>query len=139
MELGVAYAESGRWDAAIDRFQKVLTLDPQFAPAHYSLGRVYYSQQKHEEAERELLLATRLVPGYVDAFALLSFVSQEMGDRRGAVTYLEKAVDLLRPRPARAKEAGRAPTPLTEDEQALLQRLEGRLEKLKRADAQKAP
>lgn len=139
MELGIAYAESNRYPLAIDRFQQVLALDPQFAPAHYSLGRVYAMQQRYEEAERELLSATRLAPGYADAFALLSFVSEALGDRRGALTSVEKAVAILKGRQAQPGEAGRAAVPSPETEPTLLQRLERRLEKLKRAGVDKTP
>jgi tetratricopeptide (TPR) repeat protein len=132
MELGMAYAESNRWGPAIDRFQQILILDPQFAPAHYGLGRVYYEQQRYAEAETELLLATRLNPQYTDAYAALAFVNEAVGDRVGAVASLEKAVALLKARGTAAGQTSQGP-PLTKEERTLLKRLEKGLEKLRPA------
>jgi len=138
MELGMAYAESERWGPAIERFQKVLTLDPGVASAHYGLGRVYYMQQRYQEAEQELLKATELNPRYVDAFATLAFVSQAVKDKRGAIGHIEKAIDLLRAKRVWAEQHGQAGAPLSEEDRALLEGLERRLEKLKRTEKEKA-
>jgi len=131
MELGSAYADSQRYAMALERFQQALALDSKYAPAHYGMGRVYAMQGRYEEAERELLESTRLAPGYADAFALLSFVDDAMGDKRRAVAPLEKAIDLMKASEGKAE--------LQADEQALLKRLERRLEKLRQQGGAKAP
>lgn len=130
MDLGMAYAESGRWEQATDRFQRALALDPQFAPAHYGMGRVHFMRQQYEEAERELQEAIRLDPSYPDAYVLLSLVSQAIGDLRGAIGRVEQAVELYQARRARATQAGN-PAAWSEEDRAILERLERRVEKLR--------
>lgn len=131
MELGVAYADSQRYAMALEQFQQALTLDPRYAPAHYGVGRVYAMQERFEEAKQELVRATQLAPGYADAFSLLSFVNEAIGDKPGAVASLEKAIALMKADEAQAR--------LQADEQTLLKRLERRLEKLKRQGWATAP
>lgn len=131
MELGAAYTDSQRYAMALEQFQQVLALDSNYAPAHYGVGRVYAMQGRYGEAKQELVRAAQLAPGYADVFSMLSFVDEAMGDKRGAVASLEKAIELMKVSEGKAE--------LQADEQTLLRRLERRMEKLKREGWTKAP
>jgi len=130
MDLGMAYGETGRWGWAIERFKQVLALDPQFAPAHLGLGRVYFEMKQYPEAETELLETVQIDPGYVDAHFLLSFVKEKLGDTQGAIAHAEQAVQAINARKERVEEEVRAGR-LEQDDTKLLERLQQRLSKLR--------
>jgi len=132
MNLGMAYGETGRWVPAIERFKQALALDPQFAPAHYGLGRVYFEMKQYPESETELLAAVQIVPRYIDAHFILSFVKEQLGNTRGAIEHAERALEAIDARKEWAKEEVRAGR-LEQDDRKLAERLQRRLSKLRNA------
>lgn len=66
---GIALAQKGDIDAAIPFFEKAVKLSPNYALAHYALGRAYlYKESKMKDAVRELSYSVRcdrrLAKGY---------------------------------------------------------------------------
>lgn len=51
--IGLAYAESGRFDEAISHLQKALQLKPNYLDVHTNLGYLYSKQDRLEEAVQE--------------------------------------------------------------------------------------
>lgn len=52
-QLGKLYASKQDWPAARKEFERVVTLNPQFAAAHYQLSQIYAHLGLHEEAQNE--------------------------------------------------------------------------------------
>lgn len=105
----------------IEAYERAIQLDPEFAEAHFHLGRVHTVLRDYEAAERNLERAVELSPGFADAHNDLGYVLAQQGkldaaraSYEGAVAadpreprYLLNLGDLLRQsgRPLEAKEA----------------------------------
>ena len=50
LRQGNEYYSQGKYEQAIDEFQKVIKIDPSFVPPHYNLGNLYYQQGKFDDA-----------------------------------------------------------------------------------------
>jgi tetratricopeptide (TPR) repeat protein len=61
---GDALGRLGRIDEARARFERFVALDPTRAIAWFNLGMMDLRRFRYEDAERELRIAARLVPGY---------------------------------------------------------------------------
>jgi len=62
MKLGVAYMEEGRYDVALNKLQKALDADANFAAAHSMLGVLYYRMGKMSQAEEHYRRSVDLDP-----------------------------------------------------------------------------
>ena len=62
---------------AIASYQKVLKLDPDYAPAHINLGTLYYNQSDYEQAEAHYRKAIEADPRYALAYFDLGNVLDE--------------------------------------------------------------
>ncbi len=71
----------GQADTAIQRLNQILAENPQDADAHNLLCRVYYQEQRWDEATRECEEATRLSPASSNTHLWLGRVYGEKADR----------------------------------------------------------
>lgn len=71
-----------------------LAIDPGMPEAHYTLGNVYRSQGKIDEALSEYKEASRLDPEYSEAFAGVGLVNMNKGQWADAVTAFKQAIAL---------------------------------------------
>ncbi len=60
--LGVEFAEQGKYDLAIEQFRAAVEADPYAADAYYSLGCVLVAQNKLDEAIEQFQAALRVGP-----------------------------------------------------------------------------
>jgi len=60
-ELGKVYGSKQDWPDARKAFEHVVALNPQFAPAHYQLSRLYEHLGLHAESQREAQQTKNLV------------------------------------------------------------------------------
>mgnify|MGYP001767198718 CR=1 FL=1 len=69
-QLATVAAGDGEFDRAVELFQKVIDLDPKFAPAYNGLGLVHQSFEEGDlnEAIRYFRMATELAPDYVESW-----------------------------------------------------------------------
>lgn len=75
---GVALEEDPATAAeAIASYQKVLALDPEYAPAHINLGTLYYHRSEYELAESHYRKAIEIDPRYALAYFDLGNVLDE--------------------------------------------------------------
>lgn len=63
--LGWALSRLGKYDEAIDCFEKLIKEDPNSAKWHYMKGYQFYMQKNYENAVNEFLLALDLYPQYL--------------------------------------------------------------------------
>jgi tetratricopeptide (TPR) repeat protein len=65
---GIEKFNNGDWSSALSDYQRAISLDPDNAKAHYSLGSLYEALQDLEKAKTEYKLATQgdLADAYID-------------------------------------------------------------------------
>lgn len=61
-DLGVNYARSGNFEVAFDKFQRALSQDANYAPAHAGIALVYSQRRENEKAEQHYERALQLQP-----------------------------------------------------------------------------
>jgi len=94
--------KGGRQDAAIQKYQAIIKLDPRNPASYSNLGRLYYEQGQIEEAIPPLKHAIELDPKLEPPHALLGFSYYQMGDFEHARREFETALQ-LNPRDGNAK------------------------------------
>jgi adenylate cyclase len=92
---GIALVPSGEaWAKAKELAQKALTLDPNLADAHLSLGIVLASTFDWSEAEKALRRAIALNPNLAFAYDQLGWVKTVCGDFEEGLSLIQKATEL---------------------------------------------
>ena len=79
---------------AIASYQKVLKLDPDYAPAHINLGTLYYNQSDYEQAEAHYRKAIEADPRYALAYFDLGNVLDETQRVDEAIAAYQAALQL---------------------------------------------
>ncbi len=98
---GAALRATGDPGAAITALNRALTLDPQHARAHLTVGNAYLDRDQFAVAEIHLRRAIRLQPDLPEAHASLGFLLTSAGRLTEAVAACDEAIR-LRPDFARA-------------------------------------
>ncbi len=88
------YIYSGQYDPAIENVQRRLELDPEFAEAHFELGRVYARKQMYGESIGEFQRAFDLSGGEPQYLGDLGYAYAVSGKRVEAIESLKQLVRL---------------------------------------------
>ena len=81
----------GRFDEAIESYQKALTFQPNYARAHNNLGLVYVGLGKLDDAVSCYLKALDLKPDYAEAHSNLGATLNMIGKRSDAIIHFKKS------------------------------------------------
>ena len=81
--MGVAYAQLGRYDEAVARFQRAVQLSPQDAPIRTNLGLAEERRGNRRAAIVQYTEALRLKPQYAEARLGLNRVNSVTGLTNG--------------------------------------------------------
>jgi protein O-GlcNAc transferase len=92
--IGFLYAVLGQGPEALQHFQKSISLDPAYAPAHYHLGVALWQANDREHAVSELKTAAKLGPNVYDYWLRLGTAYSQTGDLAGAVDADAHALEL---------------------------------------------
>ncbi len=92
LNAGVDLINAGKFDEAIQNFDKSLTLKKDIK-AYYYKGVTYTKMQKPEEAKKEFLTVTQMDPAYAMAYVALANIYREAKDYKSAIPYYQKAID----------------------------------------------
>jgi arylsulfatase A-like enzyme/Tfp pilus assembly protein PilF len=92
--LGIAYAQTGRADAARAIFQRVLTINPRSGVPLENLGLLALERGDVIEARRQFELAVQVDPRSSRAQAGLGNVALKVGDRTAAIDAWTRAVQI---------------------------------------------
>ncbi|MGA2323002.1 MAG: tetratricopeptide repeat protein [Sedimentisphaerales bacterium] len=92
--LGIAWAQKGRLNRAMECYAKSIQLKPDNAKARYNLGNAYFAQNMPEKAIAEYRRAIQAVPDYALAHNMLAAVFMRTGKIAEAITEYEKAVKI---------------------------------------------
>jgi type IV pilus assembly protein PilF len=61
-DLGLNYARTGNFDVAFDKFQRALSQDSTYAPAHAGIALIYSQRRQNDKAEQHYEKALQLQP-----------------------------------------------------------------------------
>ena len=86
--------ESGKKQSAIELYEKIMDLDPNFAPAWINLGTIHFHLRQFDQAEAFYRRATEIDPDYVLAFFDLGNVLDEMQRLDESIAAYRRAVAL---------------------------------------------
>ncbi len=86
--------ETGEKTRAVELYEKILALDPGYAPSYINLGTLYFHQRRYARAEELYRKATETDPGYVLAFFDLGNVLDELDRPEESIAAYERAVEL---------------------------------------------
>src|SRR5919106_5625299 len=89
--LSLAYREAGRYEAALAPGKRVLTLNPNFMPAHFNLAVIYSELGQEEAAQAEVAEVLRLMPNYSLEVARQALPFKDPADLERVLTALRKA------------------------------------------------
>ncbi|MEE9488482.1 MAG: tetratricopeptide repeat protein, partial [Candidatus Brocadiales bacterium] len=66
-QQGVSHAKAGQYELAIEEFEEVVRLKPDWAEAHGHLGNAYAHEGRYDLAKKQFKRAIRIKPDYADA------------------------------------------------------------------------
>ncbi|NOX60925.1 MAG: tetratricopeptide repeat protein [Chloroflexi bacterium] len=92
-ELGLAYRQAERLDAAIDAYQRAIELAPNNAWAHLLLANALRLNGQPETALRHAQDAVDIAPHLPDAWSALGFAQLELGDAVAARAAFERGLE----------------------------------------------
>lgn len=72
-------------------FIRAIEINSDYVDAHRNLARLYYLQQKFDQAAAEYAQVIRLNPEDIDTYVQMAVVETERGNFESAVNYLEAA------------------------------------------------
>jgi tetratricopeptide (TPR) repeat protein len=93
LEIGLLHETQGEVKEAEDHFVESLKSDPANPRTLYSYASLYYAADDLETAEELLVRAIAADARYSPALSALASVRARRGDYRGALDYIEKAVE----------------------------------------------
>jgi serine/threonine protein kinase len=92
-QLGLVYMKLGDYPKAIDTYNKVAELDPQFPDTFFNLGYIYAKKKDYPKAEEMYGRVVKLAPAYLDeALFNLGMVQEKQGKREQCIENLEQAI-----------------------------------------------
>jgi tetratricopeptide (TPR) repeat protein len=83
--LGVAYADYGRYEEAVGEYQTAIGIDPEHYDALNNLGIAYFNLGRYEDAVKEYQAALRIDPEYIVANYNLAVVYDVLGRSKEAM------------------------------------------------------
>lgn len=93
-EIAAKALREGRYQEAIEEYQKAIELDPDSAELHHALGIAYLKLGDRTKATDAFKEAIRLKPGWAEAHYDLGRADYELGEYESAATSFEEAIRL---------------------------------------------
>ena len=91
---GIAYANTGKIDRAVQDFTQVIALNPKFADAYYNRGNVHSIKGEYDKAIRDYTQVIALNPKFADAYYNRGTIYSNKGEFAEAIKDFNKAIDL---------------------------------------------
>ncbi|MFW5682977.1 MAG: tetratricopeptide repeat protein [Phycisphaeraceae bacterium] len=93
-EQGLEHLDQQNLELAQQAFERALTADVEYGPAHNSLGKVFYQQQDWYRAAWEFEYAKKLMPRRAEPRNNLALVLEQAGEFDRAIDLYREAVGL---------------------------------------------
>lgn len=94
IEEGMKYGDSGKFNEAIESFNKAITLDSKNPKAYMMIGMAYLQLSQIDKAIENLRKSIELNPNNYEAYAPLSAVYQSVGRTAEAISCYVKFIDV---------------------------------------------
>jgi Tfp pilus assembly protein PilF len=91
---GLTHLSQNELDNAADAFERALTEDVEFGPAHNNLGKVFFLREDWYHAAWEFEYACRLLPNQAEPFNNLGLVHERVGELDRAIESYRKAASI---------------------------------------------
>ena len=91
---GIALYRRGKYELALDAFEKAIELKPDYADAWYNRGVTLAKLGRHEEALKAYDKAIELKPDFAEAWYNKACAYSRKGDKENALKNLSKAIEL---------------------------------------------
>jgi type IV pilus assembly protein PilF len=95
-QLGVGYLQQGKLEVALEKLQKAISADYEYAPAHSSIAIVYERLLKYDEAGKHYREAIDLSPEDGSVFNNYGVFLCNRGRAKEAEKYFIKAIEMPR-------------------------------------------
>ena len=91
---GITLRKSGKYQHAIESYNKAIELNPQYADAYNNRGFAYEQLGNHQEAIKDYSKAIELDPQFAMAYNNRGNVYDDLGDYHHAISDYNKAIEL---------------------------------------------
>jgi polyferredoxin/Tfp pilus assembly protein PilF len=92
--LAGVYVEAGRYDEALEHYEKTVTLEPEAFQARYNYGGLLRRLERSAEALVQLEAAEQIQPADADTQIELGLTCMALGRDRDALAHLRRAIEL---------------------------------------------
>jgi len=91
---GNAYADIGNYNQAIEDYDKVIVIKPDFAEAYYNRGNAYESLGNHRQAIEDFNRAIGIKPDYAEAYSNRGNAYNVFGNYEQAIEDFNRAIGI---------------------------------------------
>jgi tetratricopeptide (TPR) repeat protein len=92
--LGMVLLERGLKDKAVEKFKKVLEIDPAYCNVRLQLGQIYFAEGKVDEAKAEFEYVLKCDPSSTEAKVGMGTVLAAKGDLDKAIEIIQSSLQL---------------------------------------------
>jgi len=92
--LARLYEKMGRWDKAIDEYQRFLAHSPEFLMARNNLALIYMNKGKLDQAAEQYETGLRYNPAWAEGYNNLAVIYLKSGDKNKAIDNFMEAIKL---------------------------------------------
>ena len=92
--VGASYAELGKFNKAINAYNKSISLMPHFSEGYNNIGVVLQNQNKFTDAVDMFKKSISLKPNYAEAYNNLGIALHHLGDLNKAIEAYKKSISL---------------------------------------------
>jgi Flp pilus assembly protein TadD len=89
-----SYEELGKMDEAIEDYEKILSIDGNYAQAMAGIGKIYFNEKEYEKAELILLRAAKTDPADYEILFLTGRALLQNQDYKLANNFFERAKEI---------------------------------------------
>ena len=94
LNMGLAYANGGKNDEAMECFQKAIEIEPKNAVAYYNLGLIYYHKGNTEKEMECYQNAISIDPDFALAYYNIGIIYYNEGETEKETEYTQKAIEI---------------------------------------------
>ena len=94
MLTGIASMHAGQLGTALNKFNEVIELAPDFAEGWNKRATIYYLMNKFDRSVNDIAQTLKLEPRHFGALSGLGLINQAIGQNKAAIKAFEHALDI---------------------------------------------